>query len=292
MANGNLVSTNTVIKGATLTLLNQPFKIDLIPIKLDSFDVVIGMDWLSKYHAKILCDEKVIRIPIDGKTLIIRVMEKKKSDDKRIEDIPLVREFPDVFPEYLPGIPLIRQVEFQIDLIPGAAPVARAPYRLAPSDMHQGLHVDPAKIKAVKNWETPTIPIKVRQFLGLAGYYRRFIEGLRAVLMQKENVIAYASRQLKPNEENYTTHNLELGAVVFTLKIWRHYLYGTKCLVFTDHKSLQHILYSKELNMRQSRWLELIADYDCEIRYHPGKANVIADALSGKKKSNHSELDH
>ncbi|GKA18323.1 putative reverse transcriptase domain-containing protein [Tanacetum coccineum] len=102
--------------------------------------------------------------------------------------------------------------------------------------------------------------------------------------MQREKVIAYASRQLKPHEENYTTHDLELGAVIFALKIWRHYLYGTKCTVFTDHKSLQHILRQKELNMRQRRWLELLADYDCEICYHPGKANVVADALSRKKR--------
>ncbi|GKD26038.1 putative reverse transcriptase domain-containing protein, partial [Tanacetum coccineum] len=103
------------------------------------------------------------------------------------------------------------------------------------------------------------------------------------MLMQREKVIAYASRQLKPNEENYTTHDLKLGAVVFVLKIWRHYLYGTKCTVFTDHKSLQHILNKKELNMRQRCWLELLADYDCEIRYHPRKANVVADALSQKE---------
>ncbi|GJZ22721.1 putative reverse transcriptase domain-containing protein [Tanacetum coccineum] len=109
------------------------------------------------------------------------------------------------------------------------------------------------------------------------------VTGLGAVLMQREKVIAYASRQLKPHEENYTTHDLELGAVIFALKIWRHYLYGTKCTVFTDHKSLQHILRQKELNMRQRRWLELLADYDCEICYHPGKANVVADALSRKK---------
>ncbi|GJV18863.1 putative reverse transcriptase domain-containing protein [Tanacetum coccineum] len=108
-------------------------------------------------------------------------------------------------------------------------------------------------------------------------------QGMGAVLMQREKVIAYASRQLKPNEENYTTHDLELGAVVFALKIWRHYMYGTKCTVFTDHKSLQHILDQKELNMRQRCWLELLADYDCEIRYHPGKANVVADALSQKE---------
>ncbi|GKB86716.1 reverse transcriptase domain-containing protein, partial [Tanacetum coccineum] len=213
MADENLVSTNTVIKGCTLTLLNQPFEIDLMPIKFGSFDVVIGMDWLSKYHAKILCDEKVVHIPINGETLIIRVME-KKSDEKKLEDIPVVKEFPDVFPEDLPGLPPVRQVEFQIDLIPGAAPVARTPYRLASSEMQelsnqlqeltdreehanhlkiilellrkeklyakfskcdfwihivqflghlidsQGLHVDPAKIKAVKNWTSPTTPIE------------------------------------------------------------------------------------------------------------------------------------
>ncbi|GKF58194.1 putative reverse transcriptase domain-containing protein [Tanacetum coccineum] len=101
--------------------------------------------------------------------------------------------------------------------------------------------------------------------------------------MQREKVISYASRQLKIYEKNYTTHDLELGAIVFALKIWRHYLYGTKCIVFTSHKSLQHILNQKELNMRQCRWLKLLSDYDCEIRYHPGKANVVADALSRKE---------
>ncbi|GKC90537.1 putative reverse transcriptase domain-containing protein [Tanacetum coccineum] len=208
----------------------------------------------------------------------------------------------------------------------------------------EGIHVDPAKIEAIKDWASPKTPTEIRQFLGLAGYYRRFIEGfskiarpmtkltqksvkfewgekaeaafqllkqklcsapilalpegsenfvvycdashkgLGAVLMQREKVIAYASRQLKVHEKNYTTHDLELGAVVFALKMWRHYLYGTKCVVFTDHKSLQHILDQKELNMRQRRWLELLSDYDCEIRYHPGKANVVADALSRKER--------
>ncbi|GJX50874.1 putative reverse transcriptase domain-containing protein [Tanacetum coccineum] len=96
-------------------------------------------------------------------------------------------------------------------------------------------------------------------------------KGLGVVLMQREKVIAYASRQLKIHEKNYTTHGLELGSVVFALKIWRHYLYGTRCTMFTDHKSLQHILDQKELNMRQRRWLELLSDYDCDIRYHPGE---------------------
>ncbi|GJV47298.1 putative reverse transcriptase domain-containing protein [Tanacetum coccineum] len=335
-----------------------------MPIKLGSFNVVIGMDWLSKYHARIICDEKVIHIPINGETVIIRVME-KKSDEKRLEDIPVVREFPKVFPEDLPGFPPVRQVEFQIDLIPGAAPVARAPYRLAPSEMQelsdqlqelsnrvfiddiliysrnkeehanhlriilellkkeklyakfskcdfwirivqflghlidsQGLHVDPAKIEAVKNWTSPTTPTEIpfqllkqklceAPILALPEGNDDFVvycdashQGLGAVLMQREKVIAYASRQLKPNQENYTTHDLELGAVVFALKIWRHYMYGTKCTVFTDHKSLKYILDQKELNMRQHHWLELLVDYDCEIRYHPRKANVVADALS------------
>ncbi|GJV69285.1 putative reverse transcriptase domain-containing protein [Tanacetum coccineum] len=113
-------------------------------------------------------------------------------------------------------------------------------------------------------------------------YYDASRKGL-GVLMQGEKVIAYASRQLKIHEKNYTTHDLELGAVVFALKMWRHYLYDTKCVVFTDHKSLQHILDQKDLNMRQSRRLELLSDYDCEIRYHLGKASVVADALSRKE---------
>ncbi|GJU14265.1 putative reverse transcriptase domain-containing protein [Tanacetum coccineum] len=108
-------------------------------------------------------------------------------------------------------------------------------------------------------------------------------KGLGAVLMQNKKVIAYASQQLKIHEKNYTTHDLELGAVVFALKMWRHYVYGTRCTIFTNHKSLQHILDQKELNMRQRRWLELLSDYNCDIRYHPGKANVVADALSRKE---------
>ncbi|GKA97785.1 putative reverse transcriptase domain-containing protein, partial [Tanacetum coccineum] len=207
---------------------------------------------------------------------------------------------------------------------------------------NKGVHVDLAKVEAIRNWSAPTTPMEVRQFLGLAGYYQRLIEGFSliskpltkltqknkkyewgteedeafqtlkqklcfapilallegtenfivycdalhkaygVVLMQGKKVIVYASRQLKKNEENYTTYDLELGAVVFALRLWRHYLYGTKSTVYTDHKSLQYILDQKELNMRQWRWIELLSDYDCEIHYHPGKANVVADALSRK----------
>ncbi|GJY68481.1 putative reverse transcriptase domain-containing protein [Tanacetum coccineum] len=478
-------------------------------VELGNFDAIIGMDWLARYQAVIVCAEKIVRIPWRNKTLIIhgdgsnqgnvtrlniisctktqKYMEKgfpillahvtakeveDKSEKKRLEGVPIVQDFPKVFPEDLPGLPPTRQVEFQIDLVPGAAPVARAPYRLAPFEMKDLSE----KLKELSDkgfirpssspWGAPVLFVKKKdgsfrmcidyrelnkltvknryplpriddlfdqlqgssvyskidlrsgyhqlrvreedipktafrtryvhyefqvmpfgltnapaifmdlmnrlkkeelyakfskykfwipkvQFLGhvidrrtlcLAGYYRRFIEGfskiakpmtkltqkkvkfewgdkqeaafqllkqklcsapilalpegsedfiaycdaskkgLGAVLMQREKVISYASRQLKIHEKNYTTHDLELGAVVFALKIWRHYLYGTKCTVFTDHKSLQHILDQKELNMRQRRWLELLSDYDCDIRYHPGKANVVADALSRKER--------
>ncbi|GJS05612.1 putative reverse transcriptase domain-containing protein [Tanacetum coccineum] len=553
LADGKLVGIDTIIRGCTLNFLDHPFNIDLMPVELGSFDVIIGMDWLRRCHAVIVCDEKLVQIPYGNETLTFCGNESSNGRESRltviscskaqeymakgcqIKDVPIVRDFPEVFPEDLPGLPPARPVEFQIDLIPGAAPVARAPYRLAPSEMkelseqlqelsdkgfirpssspwgapvlfvkkkdgsfrmcidyrelnkltvknryplpriddlfdqlqgssiyskidlrsgyHQlrvreqdipktafrtryghyefqvmpfgltnapavfmdlmnrvckpyldkfvivfiddiliyskdereheehlktilellkeeklyakfskcefwipkvqflghvidsrGIHVDPAKIESIKDWASPRTPTEIRQFLGLAGYYRRFIEGfskiaksmtkltqkgikfdwgekeenafqlikqklcsapilalpegsedfvvycdashkgLGAVLMQREKVIAYASRQLKVHEKNYTTHDLELGSVVFALKIWRHYLYGTRCTVFTDHKSLQHILDQKELNMRQRRWLELLSDYDCDIRYHPGKANIVADALSRKER--------
>ncbi|GJT00389.1 putative reverse transcriptase domain-containing protein [Tanacetum coccineum] len=575
LADGSIIWVNMVLLGCTLNFLNHPFHVDLMPVEMGTYDVIIGMDWLTKYQAVIDCAKKIVRIPFGSEILIfhgdgsrnkrgtrlniisctkaqkyvlqgchvflahITVKETgDQSKKKQLQDVPIVKNFPEVFPEDLPGLPPTRQVEFHIDLVPGAAPVARAPYRLAPSKMkeladqlqelsdkgfirpssspwgapvlfvkkkdgslrmcidyrelnkltvknryplpriddlfdqlqgssvyskidlrsgyHQlrvreedisktafrtryghyefqvmpfgltnapavfmdlmnrvckpyldkfvivfiddiliysknkqeheehlkiilellkkeelyakfskcefwipkvqflghvidnkGIHVDPAKIESVKDWASPKTPTEIRQFLGLAGYYRRFIEGfskiakpmtkltqkkvkfewgdkqdkqeaafqllkqklcsapilalpegsedfivycdaskkgLGAVLMQREKVISYASRQLKIHEKNYTTHDLELGAVVFALKIWRHYLYGTKCTVFTDHKSLQHILNQKELNMRQRRWLELLSDYDCDIRYHPGKANVVADALSRKER--------
>nr|GEX49221.1 hypothetical protein [Tanacetum cinerariifolium] len=117
----------------------------------------------------------------------------------------------------------------------------------------------------------------------LVVYCDASLKGFGAV-MQREKVIAYASRQLRTHEENYTTHDLEIGAMVFAFRLWRQYLYGTKCMVYTDHKSLQYILDQKELNMRQCKWIELLSDYDCEIRYHPGKVNVVADALSRKER--------
>nr|GEU91994.1 putative reverse transcriptase domain-containing protein [Tanacetum cinerariifolium] len=396
------------------------------PINPES-NVITGTFLLNNHYASILFDtgtgRSFISIAFSSLTFMAQISAKKKeekSEGKQFKDVPIVWDFPEVFPEDLPGLPPARPVEFQIDLIPGAAPVARAPYRLAPSEMKiqylfqdrfeirlsptqsartryskngipnsvwslrvpsyairvnkrtrgfvdlmnrvckpyldkfvivfiddiliyskdekdheehlkailellkgeklyakfskckfwiskvqflghvidsRGILVDPAKIESIKYWSSPKMTTKIRQFLGLVGYYRSapilalpegskdFVvycdashKGLGAVLMQREKVIAYASRQLKIHETNYTTHDLELGSVVFALKIWRHYLYGTKCTVFTDHKSLQHILDQKELNMRQRRWLELLSDYDCGIRYYPGKENIILEA--------------
>ncbi|TYJ95556.1 ty3-gypsy retrotransposon protein [Cucumis melo var. makuwa] len=155
----------------------------------------------------------------------------------------------------------------------------------------EGVPVDPAKIEAVTKWPRPSIFSEIRSFLGLAVpdgsgsfviYSDASKKGLGCVLMQQGKVVAYASRQLKSHEQNYPTHDLELAAVVFALKIWRHYLYGEKIQIFTDHKSLKYFFTQKELNMRQRRWLELVKDYDCGILYHPGKANVVADALCRK----------
>ena len=214
----------------------------------------------------------------------------------------------------------------------------------------EGVSVDPKKIEAVVNWNPPKNVSEVRSFLGLVGYYRKFVEGfskiaapltkltrkdvkydwvdachqsfkelkgrltsapvlallnerdgfvvysdasrqgLGCVLMQNDRVIAYASRQLKKHEENYPTHDLELATVVFALKIWRHYLYGVSCRIFTEHKSLQYIFTHKELNLRQRRWFELIKDYDCTIEYHPGKANVVVEALSRQPESSLSHM--
>jgi hypothetical protein len=209
-----------------------------------------------------------------------------------------------------------------------------------------GIAVDPEKVKDVLKWEPPTTVSEIRSFLGLPGYYRRFIEGfskivkpltsllekdkkcvwseacqdsfeelkkrlttapvlampdiyksfdiycdaskqgLGCVLMQEGHVIAYASRQLRKHEQNYPTHDLELAAVVHALKIWRHYLLSHRCQIYTDHKSLKYIFTQNDLNLRQRRWLELIKDYDLEIHYHPGKANMVADALSRKSHVN------
>ncbi|GJS81953.1 putative reverse transcriptase domain-containing protein [Tanacetum coccineum] len=506
--------TNTIIRGCTLGLLGHPFNIDLMPVELGSFDVIISMDWLANHHVAIVYDEKIMRIPYGDKVLIVQgdrdgkgeksklsiisctktqkyikrgcliflaqVTKKEteeKSEVKQLEDVPIVRDFPKVFPEDFPGLPLTRQIKFQIDLVLGVAHVARAPYRLAPMKLQEfstqlqelsdkgfirpssspyvkkkdrsfRMCIDYREVnkltvknrypllridELVREEDIPKTAFRTRyghyefqvmpfgltnapavfmdlmnqvckpyldkfmivfiddiliyskrkeehaehlklilellkkeelyakflkyefwlsnvQFLGhvidsegihlLPTIYRLFLKnyqaydeadskdvkfdwsekaeaafqllkqklcsapilalpggsenflvycdasrkGLGAVLMQREKVIAYTSHQLKIHEKNYTTHDLELRAIVFALKMWIHYLYGMKCVMFADHKSLQHILDQKELNMRQRRWLEQLSDYDCEIRYHPRKVNVVADALSRKER--------
>nr|GEZ90536.1 hypothetical protein [Tanacetum cinerariifolium] len=146
-----------------------------------------------------------------------------------------------------------------------------------------GSEVDPAKVKAVTNWPRPKLVTEGVKFEWNDERENDVSKnGLGCVLMQHGNVIAYASRQLKPYEENYPTHDLELAVIVFALKIWRHYLYEESCGIFSDHKSLKYIFTQKELNMRQRRWLELLKDYDANIQYHSGKENVVADVLSRK----------
>ncbi|GJX63813.1 reverse transcriptase domain-containing protein, partial [Tanacetum coccineum] len=209
LADGKSLTANTILRGCTLNLQNHLFSIDLLLIELGSFDVIIGMDWMSEQHAEVVCHEKYIRVPYGNDVLIIQgersrvrnesrlevissirtqryikkgcrvflIQVTKKEEveitEKRIKDVPFVRDFPKVFPKDLPGLPLICQVEFHIKLIPGAAPVARAPYRLAPAKMKELAEQlkelsDKAKIEALKNWASPTTPSEIRQFLGLA----------------------------------------------------------------------------------------------------------------------------
>ncbi|KAL4026235.1 hypothetical protein IC575_014662 [Cucumis melo] len=553
------------VKACQIEIAGHVIEVTLLVLDMLDFDVILGMDWLAANHASIDCSRKEVafnppsmasfkfkgegsrslpqvisairasKLLSQGTWGILASVVDTREVDVSLSSEPVVRDYPDVFAEELPGLPPHREVEFSIELEPSTVPISRAPYRMAPAELkelkvqlqelldkgfirpsvspwgapvlfvkkkdgsmrlcidyrelnkvtvknryplpriddlfdqlqgatvfskidlrsgyHQlrikdddvpktafrsryghyefivmsfgltnapavfmdlmnrvfrefldtfvivfiddiliyskteaeheehlrivlqtlrdnklyakfskcefwlkqvsflghvvskaGVSVDPAKIEAVTGWTRPSTVSEVRSFLGLAGYYRRFVEnfsriatpltqltrkgapfvwskacedsfqnlkqklvtapvltvpdgsgsfviysdaskkGLGCVLMQQGKVVAYASRQLKSHEQNYPTHDLELAAVVFALKIWRHYLYGEKIQIFTDHKSLKYFFTQKELNMRQRRWLELVKDYDCEILYHPGKANVVADALSRKKR--------
>ncbi|GJY51241.1 putative reverse transcriptase domain-containing protein [Tanacetum coccineum] len=359
LTDGKIVRIDTIIRGCTLNFLDHPFNIDLMPVELCSFDIIIGMDWLRRCHAVIVCDEKLVQVPYGNETLTFCGNESSNERESRLAVIsyskaqeymlkgcqvmpfrltnvpavfmdlmnrvckPYLDKFVIVFiddiliyskdekehEEHLKAIlELLKKEKLYAKFSKCEFWIPKVQFLRHVIDS-RGIHVDPAKIESIKDWASPKTPMEICQFL----YYRRFIEGFSKIaksmtkLTQKgikfdwgekeenafqlikqklcsapilEKVITYASRQLKVHEKNYTTHDLELGSVIFALKIWRHYLYGTKCTVFTEHKSLQHILDQKELNMRQCHWLELLSDYDCDIRYHPGRVNVVADALS------------
>nr|GEW54148.1 retrotransposon protein, putative, Ty3-gypsy subclass [Tanacetum cinerariifolium] len=411
LADGKIIGVNTIVHGCTLNFMNHPFNIDLMPVPLGSFDVIIGMDWLTKYHGVIICDENIVRVapvarapyrlaPFEIKELAEQLQElsdkgfirpssspwgasvlfvKKKDeyfrmciDYRELNKLTVKNRYPlpridDLFDQlqgssvYLKidlrsgyhqlrvreeDIPKIafrtRYGHYEFHVMPFGLTNAPAvfmdlmnrvckPYldkfvivfiddiliylkNKKEHEEHLKLVLELLKIqelfiegfykiaksmtkltqKNVKfDWgekeETAFQLIKQKlcstPILALPKGSENFIvycdalhKRLGTVLMQNETVIAYASRQLKMHEKNYTTHDLELGAIVFAINMWIHYLYGTKCTIFTDHKSLQHILDQKDLNMRQWRWLELLSDYDCDIRYHTGKANKIQEA--------------
>ncbi|GJY20443.1 putative reverse transcriptase domain-containing protein, partial [Tanacetum coccineum] len=361
LADGRVVSTNTVLKGCTLNLVNHIFEIDLMPIELGTFDVIIGMDWLVKHDVVIFGGEKVARKYVErGCHLFLAYVTKKKLKEKRLEDVPVIRDFPEVFPEEFPGLPPPRQmrklsVQLQeflekeyyrelnkltvkncypllriddlFDQLQGSSVYSKIDLRLgyhqlrikeedipitafrtqyghfefhvmlfgltnAPAvfmdlmnrvckpyldkfvivfiddilvyskdeeehDKHlkiilellkkDGVHVDPAKIEAIKSWDAPTTPT------------------------EKDKKYKWG----KEEEEAFQTLKRKLcSAPILALPE------GTKDFVVYYDASLK-----KELNLRQRRWIELLSDYDCEIRYHPGKANVVADALSQKERN-------
>ncbi|GJZ52238.1 reverse transcriptase domain-containing protein [Tanacetum coccineum] len=275
-----------IVTGLEPNELGFRYEIEIASGQLVKIDKVIkGMDWLSNYKAEIICHEKVVRIPLsDGKVLRVlgdsleekaRLLMSAKANKRKQEEIVVVRDFLEVFPDDLSRLPPIREIEFQIELIPGATPVAKSPYHLAPSELEElsGQLKELQDKGFIRPSSSPWGAPKIWTFNGDEEQELHF--NLERIIICNAPVLALPDGPkdfvLKIHEENDTTLDLELGAVVLALKIWRHYLYGTKSVIYTDHKSLQHIFSKKELNMRQRRWIELFSDYDCEICYHPGK---------------------
>ncbi|KAK9020307.1 hypothetical protein V6N11_054796 [Hibiscus sabdariffa] len=372
-------------KALTVMSPDEIFLAGLMELPLEEFDLILVGErrgYLSNM-VSVLTADRMIR---KGYEVFLAIILNTKGLLSQIEEIQTVKEFPDVFPEELLGLPPDKDVEFEIETYPGSAPVSMAPYRMAPKELKElkkkdgslrlcidyrklnkltiknkyplpriddlfdqfrgatvfskidlrsryyqlkvkdsdvakttirtrkvtflghvvsveGIQVDPAPLTKLLRKDVLFVwteaqqasfeklkealtqaPVLVQPESGkdFAVYSDASHSGLGCVLMQEGRVIAYASRQLRPHDLNYPTHDLELAAVVFALKIWRHYLYGEKCYIYTDHKSLKYLLTQKELILRQRRWLELLKDYDCQIEYHHGKANVVANALSRK----------
>nr|GEY36115.1 putative reverse transcriptase domain-containing protein [Tanacetum cinerariifolium] len=384
-ADGRVVSTNTILKGCSLNLLNHLFEIDLLPIELGTFDVIIRMDWLILHDYVIVCGKKEVHVPLKKRTLVVKgddcvsrlkvvscIKVKKYADrgsylfvtqvvekelaERRLEDVPVICEFSDVFPEDLPRLLPPRQVEFEIELVPGAAPVARAPYRLAPSEMEEldkqlqelsdkGF-IRPrssmySKIDLrsgyhhlyVREKDIPIMAFKTRyghyefqvMSFGLTNAPALFMNLINRVckpfldkfmIVFIDGILVYSK-----NKEEYEEH---IRIILELLQKEKLYAKFSKCEFWLDSvKFLGHVINSqgvhvdpakvkrsrvgllrslrlsaqclriikacnildqKELNMRQRRWIELLSDYDCEIHYHLGKANVLADALSRKER--------
>ncbi|GKA08963.1 putative reverse transcriptase domain-containing protein [Tanacetum coccineum] len=398
LGNGKIIEVNTIIHGCTLNFMNHPFNIDLMSVPLGSFDVIIEMDWLTKYHGVINCDEKI------GCDVFLEHITTKEAKDKsmgkRLEDVPIVRDFPEVFPEDLSGNPLARQVEFQIDLVPelsdkGFIRLSSSPWGapvlfVKKKDGSFRMCIDYRELNklTVKNhYLLPRIDDLFDQLQGSSiyskidlrsGYHQLRVHeedipkiafrthyghyefqvmpfGLtnasvvfmdlmnrlckpyldKFVIVFIDDILIYSitRKSMKSIQINFELH-LERGVVtrqifqvrirdsksidsidglsrsevmtnltqkksmrkttqlmIWNLELWcspkigDNYYNEPKVHRSTDHKELQHILDQKELNMRQRRWLELLSDYDCDIRYHPGKANVVADALGRKERS-------
>nr|GEW41658.1 putative reverse transcriptase domain-containing protein [Tanacetum cinerariifolium] len=382
LADGRVASTNTILKGCILNLVNHLFKIDLMPIELGTFDVVIRMDWLVKQDAVIVCGKKARKYIKRGCQLFVAHVTKKEPKEKYFEDVLVIRHFPVVFPDDLPGLPPPRQVEFRIELVPGAAPVTREPYRLASSE-RKGL-ADQLQELSEKGFIRPSSSLygalvlfvkkKDRSFrmcidyrelnkltvknrypllridylfdqLQVSSVYLKIDlrTGYHQLRIREEDipitafqtryghyefqVISFGltntpavfmdlmNRVCKPHLDKFVIvfiddiliyskskeeHGDHLKTILELLKREQLHVKFSKYiknwatpttptevrqfLVYTDHKSLQYILDQKELNIRQRRWIELLSDYDCEIRYHPGKENVVAEALSQKER--------
>ncbi|GAU51812.1 hypothetical protein TSUD_416000 [Trifolium subterraneum] len=359
VATGGKVVSKRVCQNCPVSVAGKIYHVDLICLPLKDMDIVLGMDWLSANTVYIGCAEKNLYVPIDlnaesraltallqnthqliqylgAENKCFSIMFTLSSESSLSpSDIPIVREYLDVFPEEINSLPPEREIEFSIDLVPGSQPISFLGHVISQG----GVSVDPSKVEAVLNWEKPRTVSEVRSFLGLAGYYRRFIlgfseialpltrltrkgaafvwnelcensfnllkqkltsapvlvipdpdkkyvvycdasnKGLGCVLMQEGAVVAYASRQLKTHEENYPTHDLELAAIIFALKIWRHHLYGVQFALYSDHKRKANVvadalsrkaLYASEILMHQCGLYEKFRDMNLNVNYRKG----------------------
>ncbi|GJW24230.1 putative reverse transcriptase domain-containing protein [Tanacetum coccineum] len=358
LADGRIIWVNTVLLGCTLNFLNHPFHVDLMPVEMGTYDVIIGMDWLTKYQAVIDCAKKIVRIPFGSEILIFHgdgiKRREDKSKKKQLQECTDRQNFPEVISRRLPGtFHIPEQVGISHYLVPGAAHTLSSSTWGAPVlfvkkkdgslrmcidyrelnkltvknryplpriddlfDQLQGLRVltleiNLSQIKSVKDWASPKTPTEIRRVFRSCAVLSSIHEGfskfrhkpMTMLTQKKSSLSGVTTRSSVPiikqklcsapiwlylKEAKILSYTAMLQRRVWALSVrsarLELYLYGTKCTVFTDHKSLQHILNQKELNMRQRRWLELLSDYDCDIRYHPGKANVVADALSRKER--------